>query len=202
MIKVHHLNQSRSTRVLWLLEELGLDYDIVHHQRDAQTHLAPNSLGEIHPLNKAPIIEHDGLIICESAAILEYLLDIQPNHSLRPEKGSKSYYQYLEWSHFAEGSLAYPIVMDMLMKMEQREGTAPLDGYIAKELKQDLSYIETVLANQTYFAGETFTAADIMMCISLEFAANSLLLKDMPNITRFLDNVQSRKAYQTARTYG
>ncbi|MEI4551049.1 glutathione S-transferase family protein [Pseudoalteromonas spongiae] len=202
MIKVHHLNQSRSTRVLWLLEELGMPYQIEHHKRDEITRLAPASLGEIHPLNKAPIIEHDDIVICESSAIMEYILDQDETQRLRPEKGTKSYYQYLEWSHFAEGSLGLPIIATLLMQMEKRDGTNPMDGYIAKEINLDLGYIDAVLATQTYFAGNEFTAADIMMTITLEFAANLNLLENRDNITRYLANVHSREAYQKARSFG
>jgi len=202
MITVHHLNQSRSTRVVWLLEELGMPYQIEHHKRDETTRLAPASLGEIHPLNKAPIIEHDDVVICESSAIMEYILDQDETQRLRPEKGTKSYYQYLEWSHFAEGSLGLPIIATLLMRMEKRDGTNPMDGYIAKEINLDLGYIDAVLATQTYFAGNEFTAADIMMTITLEFAANLNLLENRDNITRYLANVHSREAYQKARSFG
>lgn len=202
MITVHHLNQSRSTRVLWLLEELGMPYQIEHHKRDETTRLGPASLGEIHPLNKAPIIEHDDVVICESSAIMEYILDQDETKRLRPEKGTKSYYQYLEWSHFAEGSLGLPIIATLLMQMEKRDGTNPMDGYIAKEINLDLGYIDAVLAKQTYFAGNEFTAADIMMTITLEFAANLNLLENRDNIIRYLANVHSREAYQKARSFG
>lgn len=202
MITVHHLNQSRSTRVLWLLEELGMPYQIEHHKRDETTRLAPASLGEIHPPNKAPIIEHNDVVICESSAIMEYILDQDETQRLRPEKGTKSYYQYLEWSHFAEGSLGLPIIATLLMQMEKRDGTNPMDGYIAKEINLDLGYIDAVLAKQTYFAGNQFTAADIMMTITLEFAANLNLLENRDNITRYLANVHSREAYQKARSLG
>ncbi|QTL37870.1 glutathione S-transferase family protein [Pseudoalteromonas viridis] len=202
MIKVHHLNQSRSTRVLWLLEELKLPYEVVHHARDPQTRLAPASLGQVHPLNKAPVIEHNGVVLCESGAVMEYLLDQAGTTRLRPHKSDASYYQYLEWSHFAEGSLALPVIATLLMGMEQRDGSAPMDGYIAKELALDLNYIESTLAQQAFFAGEQFSAADIMMTITLEFAANLKLLDDKPNILAYLNTVQSREAYQAARALG
>lgn len=202
MIKVHHLNQSRSTRVLWLLEELKLPYEVVHHERDPHTRLAPASLGQVHPLNKAPAIEHNGLVLCESGAIMEYLLDLAESTALRPAKSDTHYYQYLEWLHFAEGSLALPVITTLLLGMEQREGSAPMDGYIAKELALDLSYIEATLSQQTFFAGPQFSAADIMMTITLEFAANLKLLDDKPQIQRYLNQVQSREAYQAARKQG
>lgn len=201
-IKVHHLNQSRSTRVIWLLEELNMPYDIVHHQRDAQTRLAPNSLKEIHPLSKAPVIEHNEVVISESGAIVEYILDQARENALRPETGTADYYRYLEWLHFAEGSLALPVITSLLMSMEERDGQKPLDGYIAKELNLDLSYIDATLGKQRYFAGEQFTAADIMMAISLEIATQIGLTNDRPNISRFLAEMQNRNAYQKAREFG
>ena len=201
-IKVHHLNQSRSTRVIWLLEELNMPYDIVHHQRDTQTRLAPNSLKEVHPLSKAPVIEHNEVVISESGAIVEYILDQARENPLRPEAGTAEYYRYLEWLHFAEGSLALPVITSLLMGMEERDGQKPLDGYIAKELELDLSYIDATLGKQHYFAGEQFTAADIMMAISLEIATQIGLTNDRPNIIRFLAEMQNRAAYQKARELG
>ncbi|MBD1584624.1 glutathione S-transferase family protein [Pseudoalteromonas sp. S16_S37] len=202
MIKVHHLNQSRSTRVLWLLEELGLPYEVERHERDSATRLAPASLAKVHPLSKAPIIEHNGTILCESGAIMEYILDQAPDEHLRPEKGTKEYYQYLEWLHFAEGSLALPVITSLLMQMEQRDGTKAMDGYISKELKLDFSYIDKVLAKQRYFAGEQFCAADIMMTITLEIANSLNLLEGHANIARYLGDMQTREAYKKARAFG
>ncbi|NOU49916.1 glutathione S-transferase family protein [Pseudoalteromonas sp. JBTF-M23] len=202
MIKVHHLNQSRSTRVLWLLEELGMPYEVEQHERDSTTRLAPASLAKVHPLSKAPIIEHNGAVLCESGAIMEYILDQAPHAHLRPEKGTQAYYQYLEWLHFAEGSLALPVITSLLMQMEQRDGTKPMDGYISKELQLDFSYIDTVLSKQRYFAGEQFSAADIMMTITLEIAHSLSLLAGRDNIARYLSDMQSREAYKKARAFG
>ncbi|OCQ23721.1 glutathione S-transferase [Pseudoalteromonas luteoviolacea] len=202
MIKVHHLNQSRSTRILWLLEELQMDYQVEHHLRDEQTRLAPASLGLVHPLSKAPIIEHKGLKICESGAIVEYILDQAKESDLRPEKGTRAYYQYLEWSHFAEGSLALPVIASLLMQMESRDGSQAMDGYIAKELNLDLSFIDATLSKQRYFAGEQFSAADIMMTVLLEIALSVGLIESRPHISRYLAEVQGRSAYQKARAYG
>ncbi|MDK2595562.1 glutathione S-transferase family protein [Pseudoalteromonas obscura] len=202
MITVHHLNASRSTRVIWLLEELSMSYHVVQHLRDETTKLAPASLGKIHPLNKAPIIEHNGHIICESGAILEYILDQSTQNHLRPDKQSSEYYAYLEWMHFAEGSLGLPVITHLLMQMETRSGDAPLDGYITKELNLDLSYIDSILAQRTYFAGAIFSAADIMMAISLEIAGSLGLLENRPNIQSYLARIQERTAYKKAREFG
>jgi glutathione S-transferase len=202
MITVHHLKKSRSKRVIWLLEELEMPYEIVTHDRDPATNLAPASLRAIHPLAKSPIIVEDDVIICESGAIMEYVLNQSSSDLLRPALTSKDYYQYLEWLHFAEGSLALPVISTLLMRMETRDGNCPLDHYIAKELSLDFSYIEQTLAQHSYFAGDNFTAADIMMTIMLEIANSMNLLDDKKNIKEYLAKMQKRKAYQIAVSYG
>jgi glutathione S-transferase len=217
MLTVHHLNQSRSKRVLWLLEELEMPYQRIDHQRDAQTHLAPASLKAVHPLSKAPVIVDSGseadsegnseeckVTLCESSTIMEYLLDknLNAEKRLRPEQATKEYYQYLEWSHFAEGSLALPVMLKLFMGMETRSGDQPMDGYAAKEVSLDFSYIESVLAERDYFASAEFTAADIMMTSMLEIAASIGLLKDQPKTLAYLTKVQQRPAYQKAASFG
>lgn len=202
MLTVHHLNQSRSKRVLWLLEELEMPYQRVDHQRDEQTHLAPASLKAVHPLSKAPIIEDGDLVLCESSTIMEYILDKAQASKLRPDKGSTAYYQYLEWSHFAEGSLSLPVMCTLFMGMEPRQGDQPMDGYIAKEVALDFSYIESVLSKRDYFAGCDFTAADIMMATMLEIAGNLGLLAEYEGIKAYLEKVQQRPAYLTAVSFG
>jgi glutathione S-transferase len=196
MLKVHHLNQSRSKRVIWLLEELGQTYEIVNHQRDPVTQLAPNSLQAIHPLAKAPIIVDGDITLCESGAIMEYLLNTYSNDvPLRPTMNSVEYYSYLEWLHFAEGSLCLPVITKLFMNMESRENNQPMDGYIAKELNLDFNYIESTLAERRYFAGDQFSAADIMMTIMLEIAAKIDLLEGKPHTQTYLSAMQSRPAY-------
>jgi glutathione S-transferase len=202
MLTVHHLNKSRSKRVLWLLEELEMPYQRIDHQRDAQTNLAPESLKAIHPLSKAPIIIEGDITLCESSTIMEYILDQDTKNHLRPEKGSKEYYQYLEWSHFAEGSLALPVMFTLFMGMETRKGDQKMDGYIAKEVALDFGYIEATLAERDYFAGAEFTAADIMMQIMLEIADNLGLLKGQDKTLAYLTKVQQRVAYQKAASFG
>jgi len=202
MITVHHLKKSRSKRVLWLLEELQMPYGLVQHERDPETHLAPASLKEIHPLAKAPIIVDGDFTLCESGAVLEYILNQDSLHSLRPAYKSAEYYQYLEWSHFAEGSLALPVIAKLMMNMEERAGNQAMDHYIGKEIALDFSYIETVLSNQAYFAGDQFSGADIMMTIMLEIAASIGLIQDKMNILSYLEKVQQRPAYQKAASFG
>ncbi|MGO0307995.1 glutathione S-transferase family protein [Endozoicomonas acroporae] len=202
MITVHHLNASRSTRVIWLLEELQMPYQLVHYQRDESTRLAPASLGKIHPLNKAPVIEDGDVVMCESGAVMEYILDQDAEKRLRPDAGTPGYYRYLEWLHFAEGSLSLPLIANLLLQMEQRDGTQPLDGYLAKELALDFSYIESTLADSPYFAGDTFSAADIMMTFMLEIAQSQGVLEGRTNTLAYLERIHQRSAYQKARSFG
>ena len=202
MITVHHLNKSRSKRVLWLLEELQIPYQLVQHQRDEQTQLAPASLKAIHPLSKAPIIVEGDITICESGAIVEYILNNDTQNRLRPKSDSVEYYQYLEWLHFAEGSLALPVIAKLMMSMEERVGDQSMDFYIGKEIDLDFSYIEATLSAQAYFAGNEFSGADIMMTIMLEIAASIGLLEDKVNTLAYLEKVQQRSAYQKATSFG
>lgn len=206
MLTVHHLNQSRSKRVLWLLEELAMPYQRIDHQRDATTHLAPASLKAVHPLSKAPVIvdqRDDGEItLCESSTIMEYIIDQDTEQRLRPQAGTLEYYQYLEWSHFAEGSLALPVMCKLFMGMETRGGDQPMDGYVAKEIGLDFGYIESVLASRDYFAGAEFSAADIMMATMLEIAGSIGLLKGYDKTQAYLTKVQQRSAYQKAASFG
>lgn len=202
MITVHHLNQSRSKRVLWLLEELNMPYELVLHQRDEKTHLAPASLRAIHPLSKAPVIVDGDVTLCESGAVSEYILNQNTKNSLRPLIDDPEYYAYLEWCYFAEGSLALPVITKMFMQMEKRAEDQPMDGYMAKEIELDFSYIEKTLSDREYFAGNSFTSADIMMSIVLEMAANIGLLEGREKTQAYLEKVQSREAYKKASTHG
>lgn len=202
MLTVHHLNQSRSKRVLWLLEELNLPYQMVKHQRDAVTHLAPPSLKLIHPLAKAPVIVDGDIILCESGAVMEYILNQDSQNRLRPALTEPEYYAYLEWLHFAEGSLGLPVIANIFMKMEQRDHQQPMDGYIAKEIALDFSYIEARLSQHDYFAGEQFSAADIMMTIILDIASNNGLLAGKTHTLAYLEKVTQRAAYLQAASHG
>ncbi|MBU2706019.1 glutathione S-transferase family protein [Zooshikella marina] len=202
MLTVHHLNQSRSTRVLWLLEELSMPYQRVDHQRDKTTHLAPASLKKIHPLGKAPVMVDGDVVLCESSAVMEYIIDLDEQKRLRPAQGTAEYYQYLEWSHFAEGSLGLPVITHLFMQRETRNGDQPMDNYIAKEINVDFAYIESTLSQRAYFAGNEFTAADIMMTIMLEIANRSGLLEGRENTLAYLTKIRQRQAYQKALSFG
>lgn len=202
MITVHHLNESRSRRVLWLLEELQTPYNLINHQRDPKTHLAPESLKKVHPLAKAPVIVNGDITLCESGAVIEYILNNDQQNRLRPAINTNEYYQYLEWLHFAEGSLSLPVITSLFMQMEERDGTQAMDGYISKEIELDFSYIETTLNNRPFFAGDNFSAADIMMTVMLEIANTRGMLEGRKNTQNYLQTMQSRAAYQLALSLG
>ena len=201
MVKIHHLKQSRSTRIIWLMEELDQDYELVVYDRDPVTNLAPVSLREIHPLGKAPIVDVDGTILVESAAILECLQDRIGGDKLRPAKGSAEYTRYQQWLHFAEGSAMLPVLLNMFTDGLDL-GDAPLLAYAKKEEMLDFSYINNVLAESDYFAGQHFTAADIMMATVLHFAHARGMLTDYPHIGTYLARIQKRDAFVKAIAHG
>ncbi len=201
MLTVHHLKQSRSPRVIWLLEELGIGYEIVTYERDPQTNLAPASLRDIHPLGKAPIVDDDGRILVESAAILECLLDKYAPEKLRPARHSDAYPVYLQWLHFAEGSAMLPVLLNLFLNGLD-VGEAPVVGYAKKESMLDFAYIESTLKQSEYFSGEAFTAADIMMGWVLVFAMKQGMLAEHLATQAYLGRITQRPAFQKAHTFG
>lgn len=202
MITIHHLNNSRSQRIIWLLEELKLPYEIVQHQRDPVSQLAPQSLKDVHPLAKAPVLIDGDITLVESGAMMEYLLDQQDCDFLRPKKSDVNYYDYLQWLHFAEGSLSLPVITSLLLGFEKRSGDQAIDGYIAKELALDLGFIDAQLTAHPFFAGNSFSAADIMMTFLLESTAKQALLAPYPSIVKYLSKIQQRPAYQESLKLG
>ena len=164
MITLHHLNSSRSLRILWLLEEIGEPYTLIRYQRDPATRLAPASLKNIHPLGKSPVIELDGQVLVESGAIVEYLIRrFAPQ--LEPAFNSPDYLQYLQWIHFAESSAMVPVLLKLFTQFEINAGTQLkfLDGYTQTEFDKVLGYLDSVLANRTFIVGDTLSGADFML---------------------------------------
>jgi len=159
MLKVHHLNNSRSQRVLWLLEEIGLDYEVIRYQRDAKTMLAPASLRRIHSLGKSPIIEDGPLRLAETGAIVDYLVG-RYGDGLAPPQGSELYWRYRYWLHYAEGSLMPPMLLKLII---DRLGllALPARGFVKSQLKLHLDFLESELSDAPWFLGERFSAADI-----------------------------------------
>ncbi|MEZ5461722.1 glutathione S-transferase family protein [Dokdonella sp.] len=216
MITVHHLNNSRSQRVLWLLEELGLDYEIVRYQRDARTMLAPPELRKVHPLGKSPVITENDLTIAESGAIVEYLVDRHGRGKLKPERGTAEQLRYTYWLHYAEGSAMPPLLMSLVFR---RIPTQPmpffvrpiakgisdkvLTNFVEPQLRQHRDYLEGELKHREWFAGNEFTAADIQMSFPVEaFAARGGLGGEKSRLAEWLKRIQARPAYQRALERG
>jgi glutathione S-transferase len=212
MITVHHLNNSRSQRILWLLEELGLEYDIQRYQRDPQTMRAPASLRAVHPLGKSPVVTDGEVTVAESGAVIEYLMERYANGRYMPAAGTEARRRYTYWLHFAEGSAMPPLLMKLIFN---RVETAPMpffvkpiarkiagnvkQSYIEPELLQQFQFMEAELARTGWFAGNDFSAADVQMSFPLEAAAaRGGLDKRFPNITAFLARIHARPAYQRA----
>lgn len=202
MITVHHLNNSRSQRILWLLEELGVDYEIARYQRDATTNLAPPELLEVHPLGKSPVITDDDLRIHESAAIVDYLINRYGNGALQPPRDGTDYVKYVEWMHYAEGSAMLPLLLN-LYTSQLGEAAAPLAPRIASEIDNHFSFMEAEMAGREYFVGSNLTGADIMLSFPLEAAkATGALGEDRPNLSAFVDRMHARPAYRVALEKG
>ena len=222
MIKVHHLNNSRSQRVLWMLEELELPYEVVRYERDPKTMLAPASLRAVHPLGKSPLLEDDALggeiVLAESAAIIEYLVDrYDPDHVFCPppapfDAPERLLYRY--WLHYAEGSAMPPLLLSLVFsRLKQApmpffvrpiaRGIADkaLAGYVGPQIKLHLDYLESVLTRHEWFAGERFTAADIQMSFPIE-AGTARGGDGRPHLRRFLERIHARPAYQRALERG
>ncbi len=201
MIEVHHLNNSRSHRVLWLLEELLVPYEIVRYERDPQTLLAPPELKKIHPLGKSPVIRDGDVLLAESGAILEYLLHTYSGHRLVPPQDTQAYLRYQYWLHFAEGSAMPPILVKLYLA-RLGEVASPLLTRIDTQLNDMLDFMEADLKGP-YFAGEDFSAADIQMSFPLQAAvARAGLDESRPRLRRLLDRLQQRDAYQRAEVRG
>jgi glutathione S-transferase len=216
MITVHHLNNSRSQRVLWLLEELGLPYEIKHYQRDAKTMLAPESLRQVHPLGKSPVITDDGATVAESGAIIEYLVERYGNGRLVPPAGSPEKLRWRYWMHFAEGSAMPPLLMKLVFTTIERTKMPFFVKPIAKaisqkvqgtlvdpNLKRQLDFMEAELGKSEWFAGNDFSAADIQMSFPLEASAQRAGLDaSRPKLMAFLKRIHARPAYQRALERG
>ena len=200
-LKVHHLNNSRSQRILWLLEELGVPYEIVHHQRDAVTNLAPPELLAVHPLGKSPVIEDDGKMVYESAAIVEYLCERHGGEHLIPARGSDDHIRYLEWMHFAEGSAMTPILLNLYTRRLGEAG-APLRPRIEQQLQSHFKYMEDRLLSSGYFVGDSLTGADIMLSFPAEAAVKMGYAADKPKLTAYVAAIHDRPAYQAALAIG
>jgi glutathione S-transferase len=212
MIVVHHLNNSRSQRVLWLLEELGVEYDIKRYQRDATTMLAPASLRAVHPLGKSPVITDGDLTIAESGAIVEYLVDRYGAGRLIPAPGTPERLRYTYWLHYAEGSAMPPLLMKLIFDRIEK-GPMPFfirpvaraiagkakSSFIEPNIARHLDFMEAELGKNEWFAGKKFSAADIQISFPLEAAAaRGGLDASRPKLMAFLQRIHARQAYKRA----
>jgi glutathione S-transferase len=193
MLKVHHLNNSRSQRILWLLEELGTPYEIVKYQRMAPLPMAPPELKQVHPLGKSPVITDGDRTIAESGAIVEYILDRYGKGRLKPAPGSPDYWRYVEWMHYAEGSAMLPLLLALYAGFIG-DGAAPLRPYIDDQIANHFSYMETALGDRHFFVGEDLTGADIQLLFVLEAAGERLAA--FPQLVAYRDRMHARPAYQ------
>ena len=199
MIVVHHLNESRSQRVLWLLEELGLPYEIRHYTRDANTRLAPAALQAVHPLGKSPVVEADGMTLIESGAIVDYLIRHHGGGRLQPAPQTRDHEGYQQWLHYAEGSAMLPLLLKLYVSRLGEAG-APLAPRINSELANHLGYIDRSLQGREWLLGDELSGADIQMSFVGEAARE--LRKSYPNMDAWVRRFQQRPAYRRALERG
>ena len=197
MIEVHHLNESRSRRITWLLEELGLDYTVHAYQRNPKTRLAPPELEKIHPLGKAPVIRDGDEVIFESGAIIEYLVRKYGNGRLAPASDSRDYNRYLQFLHYAEGSAMLPLMLK-LYTSRLGEGAAPLQPRIESEMQRHLGFLNSELAGRDYFIGNELTGADVQLSFAVQMAVKFCGEEAYPNLAAFVRRIEARDAYRRA----
>jgi glutathione S-transferase len=194
-ITVHHLDNSKSQRILWLLEELGLDYDIKFYKRVQG--FAPPEMREIHPLGKSPSVEIDGRVMAESGAIVEYIVQRYGDGKLAPDPASGEYGQYLEMLHYAEGSASMPVVFPLFMGAFGVQNES-FQAYAAAQIALHLDYISGVLAGRDYLLGDRFSAADLQLAFILQMARGQGALADRPELGAYLSRLEARPAYASA----
>ena len=216
MIIVHHLNNSRSQRVLWLLEELGVPYEIKHYERDAVTMLAPESLRNVHPLGKSPVITDGNVTVAESGAIIEYLVEQYGQGKFAPAAGTPERLRYTYWMHFAEGSAMSPLLMKLVFDkvasspmpffvkpIAKAISAKVLSSFVTPNIERQLDFMEAELGRSEWFAGKSFSAADIQMSFPIEAAAQRAGLNaSRPKLMGYLMRIHGRPAYKKALERG
>lgn len=201
MLVVHHLNESRSQRVLWLLEELSLPYEVRFYARDPGTRLAPPELKTVHPLGKSPVLTDGSRTIIETGAIVDYILRRHGGGRLCPPPGGDDHELYLQWLHYAEGSAMLPILLNMYVS-RLKEAGAPLQPRIDSEIANHLGYVEASLSGRMFFVGEELTGADVMMSFVAEAARAQGRLGAYPALNAWLDRMHERPAWKAALARG
>ena len=200
MIVVHHLNDSRSQRILWLMEELGLPYEIKRYQR-LPTRLAPPELAAIHPVGKSPVITVDGKCIFESGAIIDYVIRRHAGGRLQPDPATPAYDDYVMWMHYAEGSAMLPLMLNLYVSRLGDDG-APLHPRIESEIANHLGYLDAHLKGRDYLLGRDFTGADIQMSFIGEIAGAYGKRAAFPNLDAWVKRLHARPAYKKALEKG
>jgi glutathione S-transferase len=195
MLTLHHLNDSRSQRILWLLEELGTPHEIMRYQRDAQTRLAPPELKAVHPLGKSPIIVDGDVRIAESGAIVDYIIRRYGKGAMMPASGTSEYEAYNEWLHYSEGSAMLPLMLNLYVG-RLKEAGSPLHPRIDSELANHLGYVEGALKGKEFFVGNSLTGADIQMSFVGEMAKVFDRLGPYPDLSAWLSRMHARPAFQ------
>jgi glutathione S-transferase len=200
LITVYHLNESRSFRILWLLEEMDAQYQVVRFQRDPTTRRAPPELAEIHPLGKAPVVRDGDLVLAESGAIVEYLVHRHATARLAPRPDTTAYALYLQWLHFAEGSAMLPLLLELFLGMGLIPGgkESALGGYARQELAKQLDYVERELGDKPYLLG-AFTAADVMLGFPLDLAERQGHLAARTRLREYVERLRGRPAWARAQ---
>ncbi len=199
MITLHHLNQSRSKRIIWLLEEIGQPYQIKAYQRRADNHLAPDELKAVHPLGKAPVIELDGKVLAESGAITEWLISRFAAQTLAPPADGPEYAEYLQWIHFAESSAMLPLLLKMFVLRDGAQTNFLLD-YAQHEMDKVIGHLNHSLADKRYLVADKLTGADIMMSFVVDILSNSGQLAQYPHLQRYAAQLASHSGWQRAQT--
>jgi glutathione S-transferase len=197
MLVVHHLNDSRSQRILWLLEELGVPYEIKPYQRDAQTRLAPPELKQVHPLGKSPVITDGGKTIIESGAIIDYVIRRYGKGRMQPAPETAAYDEYVQWMHYAEGSAMLPLMLN-LYAARLGDAAAPLMPRVEGEIANHLAYIDGALKGRQFLVGDTLSGADIQMSFVGEVAGAFGKRAQYPNLDAWTKRLHDRPAYKKA----
>ncbi len=197
MIEVHHLNESRSRRITWMLEELELPYEVIQYTRDETTRLAPPELAKIHPLGKAPTLRDGDQIFIESGAIIEYLVRTYGKGRFAPSMDSPDYNRYIQFLHYAEGSAMLPLMLKLYVSRLGEAG-APLNPRINSELTNHLGYLDSEIKGRDFFVGNELTGADVQLSFVAQVATRGSGRERYPNLAQFVDRIEARPAYQRA----
>ena len=199
MIKLHHLNKSRSKRIIWLLEELGVEYQLLTYQRDSVTRRAPASLKAINPLGKSPVIQDGDLVLSESGAIVDYLVSRYGTETLAPATQTAEHALYIQWLHFAEGTAAYPLITRYLLSVDDNQSCF-LGKFAREQMTEVLTFVNNELANKDYLTGEQFTGADVLNSFVFEKVSEARGLSQFPHIESYLQRILARPAARKAES--